>query len=249
MDVTARVRTPYCAVDAMRSEALSERPMWRRNPAVGPARRLPHSFGDLIAADAMAEQRETDFWAGFERNEDVLFGFERDRERIFDALAAELKKVHPDLTFEFSPIQEDGWREFVISAGGFRDAFPSVERLFACAPRLVRWKFVKFRPRREPMPLTFADRCVDPEDVHFQLFRDGNKIGIILFFEDYREEARNFFGHVGFLMLDQALGEFTVGTEVGFIEFTDRDSEFFDERLVLADLARAFDDALTERSL
>ena len=60
---------------------------------------------------------ESDFWLWFEKNQISLFDFERDQERTFNRLAAEMHKVHPSLTFEFGP-KTGGRREFVISAGG-----------------------------------------------------------------------------------------------------------------------------------
>lgn len=201
----------------------------------------------LVMGNAMADTKEAEFWTWFEANEQLLYEFEADQERIFDRLGSELAKVDPNLTFEFGPKQDDGWREFVISAGGIRDSFPAVESLFSAAPKLDRWKFVKFRPRREAMTVCLGDRCIAPEDVHFQMFEDGDKIGIMLFFDGFRQSDRDFFAHAGYLMLDQALGEFTVETEVGFIEFAGRDSKYFDSKLVLPTLARTFDDILTRK--
>lgn len=187
---------------------------------------------------------ETLFWKWFGENERMLFDFETDQKRVFDLLARELDKVHPDLTFEFGPKQKDRWREFVISAGGIKAAFPAVESLFSQAPKLNHWKFTKFRPRRAPMTIEIGGRSVEPEDVHFRLFRDGDKIGMMLFFVGYTEAERNFFGNIGYLLLDEALGEYTVETQVGFIEFADRNSKYFDAELSLPKLASEFDQAL-----
>lgn len=195
----------------------------------------------------MAESPEASFWKWFEENDRALFEFEAEQERIFALLARELGKVHPDLTFEFGPKQKVGWREFVISAGGIKAAFPAVESLFSGAPELDRWKFTKFRPRRAPMIIEIGGRSVEPEEVHFRLFRDGDEIGIMLFFDGYTESERNFFGNAGFLLLDQALGEYTVETQVGFIVFADRNSKYFDAELSLPELAGEFDKALDTR--
>src|SRR3989304_9340674 len=96
--------------------------------------------------------REAEFRGWCEKNEDWLFHFEHDRERIFGRLMTAIHRVHPDLTFEFGPV-EGGNREFVISADGHGAAFPAVEAVFAAAPSLPRWKFTKFRPRRPAMGL------------------------------------------------------------------------------------------------
>ncbi len=183
------------------------------------------------SADPVAE-----FWNWFECNEAALFEFERDQENVFARLSAALARVDGELTFEFGPRNSDGTREFIISAGGIRGSFPSVERLHAASPPLDRWRITKYRPRRPSMPITMGGETIYPEEVHFALFRDGDKVGIMLFFEDFEEDRSTEFGQFGFLFLDEALGEYTVATEIGFIEFTGRDSKYFDEDQRLPDL-------------
>jgi hypothetical protein len=73
------------------------------------------------------------FWAWFVSNEAMLYDFEKDMERIFKKLAAELNRVDPNLTFEFGPKKTDG-REFVVSAGGIKSSFPAVVSLVSAAP-------------------------------------------------------------------------------------------------------------------
>jgi aminoglycoside phosphotransferase len=50
---------------------------------------------------------EKKFWKWFVEHSDELFNFEADQQRIFDELAAQLKKVHESLTFEFGPIEDN----------------------------------------------------------------------------------------------------------------------------------------------
>lgn len=68
---------------------------------------------------------QKDFWDWFVRHEAELFQLlldrEHERESMFDELAAQLQKVHPDLAFEVGPNQPS--REFVISAGGIKETF------------------------------------------------------------------------------------------------------------------------------
>src|ERR1700692_1741982 len=97
---------------------------------------------------------EQAFWKWFQSNESSLFAFEKDQEHTFDRLGAEVHKLNPSLTFECGP-KENGRREFVISADGIREAFPEVEALYASAPSLPRWKFIKFRPRRTPSDTSY----------------------------------------------------------------------------------------------
>jgi len=47
-------------------------------------------------------------------------------------LASEMHKVHPDLTFEFGPVEEER-REFVITAGGIKGAFHQLRLFVLCA--------------------------------------------------------------------------------------------------------------------
>src|SRR5947209_3506709 len=146
--------------------------------------------------------KEQAFWKWFLGHEDDLMHFERDREGIFDALAAELQKVNPDLTFEFGP-EVDGCRELVISAAGIKSAFPAVESLAAAAPKSNRWKVIAFRPRR-PVGniIELGDHRIDPEDVEYSLLRGKNELGLYLFIPGY-SEGNSEVGQIGYLFLDE----------------------------------------------
>jgi hypothetical protein len=50
----------------------------------------------------------------------------------------QLIQVHAKLTFVFGPKADP--REFVISAGDIREAFPAVSSLVAAAPKLDLWR-------------------------------------------------------------------------------------------------------------
>lgn len=186
---------------------------------------------------------ERDFWKWFAKNDDRLFHFERDQDAVFDDLSRAMDRVDSNLTFEFGPVMENGKRDFVISAGGIVDAFAAVESLYETAPDLARWQVIKYRPRRFPLhDIAFDGKSIAAEDVHYQLFKDGAKIGIIVFFDGYDEEESETYGQIGFLLLDGALGEFDIETKVGFIEFHGRDSEHFDGAQPIAGLPGHFDE-------
>jgi hypothetical protein len=201
------------------------------------------TVGILSFTAAFASPKEEEFWAWFQKNSDMLYHFERDRERIFDQLGAEMNRVHPDLTFEFGPVLKDNSREFVISAGGIRNAFPAVEALYAAAPKLSSWKWVKFRPRRSTVSdIKIAGRQLRASDVHFKLYRDDQKVGIVLFIPGYSKAEQSFFGQASYLMLDEALGEYTMETRVGFIEFAGMDDNKADGTTQIQELATHFDE-------
>ena len=196
------------------------------------------SFSNVFGATP-----ENKFWKWFKNNEEMLFNFEKDVEAIFDKLAHQMQKVNSDLTFEFGPINDNGKREFVISAGGIKTAFPSVESLYEAAPESEKWIFVKYRQRKNPLnDLEYEGVSVDASEVHYKLYKDGDKLGIVLFLDGYNEEQNSLFGSLGFLFLDEALGEFDIETKVGFIEFHGRDSEQYDGASKLEELSAAFDE-------
>lgn len=189
-----------------------------------------------------ASSSEEKFWSWFTKNEQRLFEFEADREKIFDELARTMKQVNPDLTFEFGPIQ-NGKREFVISAGGIKSAFPAVESLYGKAPSLPRWVWVKYRPRRLPLnDLHYEGKEIKADEVNYLLAKDESKVGIVLFFDGYNEDEKKIFAQIGYLFLDEALGEHAVETQVGFVEFHGRDSKYFAQSHPLRELPAHFDE-------
>lgn len=192
--------------------------------------------------------KEEKFWAWFKANQADLHSFEKDREAIFDRLSHAMKEVHEELTFEFSPIRENGKREFVISAGGIKEAFPAVESLSAAAPELEKWLFLKYRQRRYPInDLEFDGKEVKAKEVHYAIFKDEDpaKVGIMLFFDGYTEKEReSVWGQIGFLFLDEAIGEYDVEMHVGAIVFFGRGSKYFEHARPLAELPDHFDEKL-----
>lgn len=182
------------------------------------------------------------FWHWFEQNEDMVFHFERDQKHALDSIDAALTKVSSNLTFEIGPIK-NGARDLVISADGIKSAFPSVEALVAAAPALSRWKLVAFRPRRKlVMDVSLAGKSVKPKDVEFCLLSNGQELGIYLFFRDYSEEDARTWGQIGYLLLDEAPGEYDVETKLGPIKFFHASAHPDYERSPLPKLPELFDE-------
>jgi hypothetical protein len=179
------------------------------------------------------------FWQWFSDHEGELFEFERNQEQIFDQLAARLRKVDPDLTFEFGPKREK--REFVISAGGIKRAFPEVSALVAAAPSLRRWRVTAFRPRRPPPNVVeFRGKRVDPKDVQFSLLDNGKIAGIYLLIPGFREEDADL-KQIGYLLLDDALGEYDVESKLGLIKMLAPEAHTSGDRHPFSELPRLFD--------
>lgn len=200
-------------------------------------------MGIFSITNAFAANPDDIFWKWFQQNEAKVFHFERDQDNVFDELALQMSKVNGDLTFEFSPINKDGKREFVISAGGIKASFPAVESLHSSAPKMKSWVFVKYRPRRNPLnDLEYGGLSVTADDVQYKMFKDGEKVGIIIFLKGYSDEQKSIYSNIGYLFLDEALGEYDIETKVGFIEFHNRDSKYYEGASPLRGLSKVFDD-------
>lgn len=185
---------------------------------------------------------EARFWDWFGNNEKALHAMERADEALIDRLAAKLHAVNEDLTFEFGPVGADGQREFVVSAGGISASFPAVESLVDAAPDLDRWTWTKYRPRRAPLNnISLGGLEVSAEDVRYVMVKDDSKVGMLLFLPGYTEEQHDKFAQIGFLLLDESLGEFAVATQVGFIEFQGCGGDYFEQSSPLPELAAHFD--------
>jgi hypothetical protein len=195
----------------------------------------------LPVGSATGGGKEAQFWRWFEANEARLFHFQDDMQQVFAELGDQLEKVHPDLAFEIGAA-ELGKREFVISAQGLKAAFPAVRALHAAAPDLPRWTWTKFRPRRRELSdVDFGGRTLRVDAVTYKMFRDGEKVGLVLYVDGYIDREHEFFGEATYLMLDQALGEETVETDVGFIELRATDHEKAAGAHPLSRLAAHFD--------
>jgi len=183
---------------------------------------------------------EQDFWAWFGKNEAALFDFEKDQDRIFKELSTEMKKVNGDLTFEFGP-KENGKRDFVISAGGIQSSFPAVIALYNSSPKLDRWNFIKFRPRRPFVDneIDFGGTKVSAKDIYFALDPEGSKVGITLFIKGYTATPDKSYEQIAYLFLDTALGEYDVETKVGAITVKDSGEDV--KKTPLKDLPSAVD--------
>ena len=187
---------------------------------------------------------QDEFWKWFIQNQEALLDFEADRERIFDLLAAALQKVDPHLTFEFGP--KEAKREFVISAGGIKDSFPAVASLVSAVPTLPRWRVSGFRPRRTPLnTITFRNKQARPEDVQFSLLNNGKIVGLRLFIPSFREDDADW-KQIGYLLLDDALGEYDVESRVGLLKMYSPDASTTEKRYAFVDLPRIFDQFISQ---
>lgn len=183
------------------------------------------------------------FWKWFEAHEHEIFNFEADQERVFDKLADHLQHVHRNLVFEFSSIT-DGMREFIISAGGIKEAFPAVTALVRESPPLPRWKIIAFRQRHEIPSIQCGDINLNHDAVFFDYAEHGNRIDITVFLPgivNSTPERLTALKTVGYLFLDAAVGEYDVETKIAGIEFVDATIHPQRRRLPLRELPEILD--------
>jgi hypothetical protein len=153
------------------------------------------------------KDKEDIFWDWFSQNADDYFHFEKDQNKLFAQLKDQLKKIHPDLVFEFSPIFKDGTREFVISADGIKSVFPIVSNLVAKAPKLKNWKVIAFRqPHKNVTQIKYQNLVVNFDDVFFRYGKDNGKIALELNIRGFYESPE--WTAATFILLDNILGEY-----------------------------------------
>ena len=191
---------------------------------------------------AVQEIAIREFWRTFLRTEEAIFGG--------DGGAAELTefigRVHRDLEFDIGPLV-GGRREIIISAGGIREAFPSVEALARAAPPLTRWNVVAYRRRHAVSEtVTFQGLSLSPENVRFEFSPGGPGEGIVLYMPGYTREEHSRYLALALLMLDALLGEYDVEMKLGSIMIEHLGPERGARAMTLDHLPRVFDASLHE---
>ena len=168
------------------------------------------------------ETKEEKFWKWFEKNQETYYSEIENleiREKIFNELSKNLKKINEDLVFEFSPIHENNIREFTISAEGIKDLFPVVEKLIEKAPKLKNWKFNAFRQRipGDEFEIQYGDLKIGYSDIYYRSKNDNGKLGIELNIRNFDGKAQT--QNAIYILLDGLIGEYDVTTKIGWIEW------------------------------
>lgn len=159
------------------------------------------------------------FWDWFSSKSNEIFKISMGDNALFSSLHQNLKDVHPDLCFEIGPEEENGCREFIISAGGIYKAFPAVKQLVNAAPEYSNWKIVAFKPRKEGVTkIEIAGLELDAEQIHFDIdIQKDNKLSLFIYIPNYDKDP--FVQQGVFILLDSLIGEYDVETKIGFIDF------------------------------
>jgi hypothetical protein len=201
-------------------------------------------FTSLLFSSCVAKpvDKEAQFWKWFVENKTNLYTQKEEQEKLLDELANHLHKVDSNLTFEFSPIDNKGIREFTISADGLYESFPAVISLVKKAPKIDKWKFVAFRQRipDESLAINFGNNIkIGYKDIYFRYKIDSGKILIELNIRNY-VDAPNFKSAI-FVLLDALLGEYDAVTQIGYIEFVLLDEDKIGTMAPIIDLKKLVD--------
>lgn len=168
------------------------------------------------------ETKEEKFWKWFEKNQKTYYSEIENpeiREKIFNELSKNLKKINEELVFEFSPIHENNIREFTISAEGIEDLFPIVEKLIEKASKLKNWKFNAFRQRipGDEFKIQYGDLKIGYSDIYYRSKDDNGKLGIELNIKNFDGKGQT--QNAIYILLDGLIGEYDVTTKIGWIEW------------------------------
>lgn len=174
------------------------------------------------------ERKIKQFWEWFARVQERYFNDLEGTAEAFTELSNRMKKIHKSLTFEFSSHNDDGTREFIISADGNIRAFPDVVKTVELAPPLGKWKIIAFRqPKREITSIALNDVTIELDDVYFQANENGSKLDVMIFFKEY--EDNGFFRTLAFIVLDIVLGEYETEIYIGNIHIEKMPEQLTDE--------------------
>ena len=143
-------------------------------------------------------------------------------ELLFDELDKRLKKINKYICFEFSPLLEDGSREFVISADGIRSAAQKVLQLVDYAPKLKNWKIIAFRQAKDIDHIEFEGLNLIVGDVAFNYrFDDENQVDLKFYVRGYDNADSQKINGALFVLVDSLIGEYNMMTKIGYIDVYD----------------------------
>ena len=188
---------------------------------------------------------EEKFWKWFSSKSDQYYEHLDDRQdAIFSEIGTQLRKIHPDLTFQFSIPDKEGKREFVISADGKKAAISSVLKLVEQVPKLDKWRIIAFRQRETDFPVVqFEGLTLSVEEIYFHAKDEGDKTGLILYIRGYNGTEK--YMGAAFILLDNNIGEFDVMTRIGSLEFRPLDKNLSSELKPFKELAPLIDSKKT----
>ena len=191
--------------------------------------------------------KEETFWNWFSDNAHKIYKEDNPNSSTYSDVGKMLRKYQEDLTYEFSPIHNNGSKEFFISADGVKDAFPAVIKLVETAPHLKNWDIIAFRQRANfDFQLEYRGIKVTVDNFYFRYAYHDDGIALELNIKNYEEDDETW-KEIGYLVLDSLLGEYDVETKITQIEWVKFDEQNIDNLSPLKDLPDLVDNYFVDR--
>ncbi|HYL97795.1 MAG TPA: hypothetical protein VEZ90_02485 [Blastocatellia bacterium] len=175
----------------------------------------------LVASGFFGQDGEATFWKWFQAHDRALLAAKTRHEPVCAELLSRLKKMNPDLDFEFGPVQA-GKREFVLTVAGIKASFPAVISLAQAAPDMPHWTITRFRPPRPGVMLVrWKGIKLDARTVEFIVTQDdGDTLGLAVSVTGFEESRADDYEEAVYLLLDRLLGEYTVEMKIRGLQVT-----------------------------
>jgi hypothetical protein len=95
-----------------------------------------------------------------------------------------------------------------------------VTALVAAAPSLAGWKIIAFRQRGGlELFVEIGERKLAPDDLWFRAATAGERVDLAVYVQGFGAASDATLKQAGYLLLDNALGEYDVETKIGPIEW------------------------------
>ncbi|RRA92268.1 hypothetical protein [Paenimyroides viscosum] len=190
------------------------------------------------------ENKEDKFWNWFIKNEEYIYKNVDNlelRDAIFDDITEHFQEIDENLTFEFSPIHENGIREFSISADGIEESFSAVNKMISKSPKLKNWQFNSFRQRipGDELTINYGDYKIGYDDIYFTYSTENDELGIELFTRNFDDSGE--MKNVIYILLDGLIGEYDVTVNINWIEWKKLEEKNIQNLQPLTDLRKVID--------
>lgn len=196
----------------------------------------------IVISSCSHKSKEEKFWDWFSKQQNELYHFEKNRDKLFTEFGDELTKIDTNLTFEIGPIGKNQIRSIDISADGMRQSFPSVTKLVNMAPKFEKWKINAFRQRipGDEIEITYDDSIkIAYDDIYFLYIEGKSKIDLQLHIRNYKDSPS--FNNATYILLDGLIGEYDMETKIGGIERKKLDESKIDSLYKIVELRKVVD--------
>jgi len=187
--------------------------------------------------ESTSTEKVFEFWEWFGKNELKIYNAlnsysdnQKGRQQphnppSLEAMSKRLKRINPNLTYEFFPkSDEDGRFIFYVSAGGMKEAFPVVVNMIRFAPNSALFKFIPFKsahPNPEElsnMAIGYGKDKLYVKDIYYKGYLNNSRqLNLDIFIKNHDDSQHENFEMI-FVVLDKLIGEYDVTMLINGIE-------------------------------